>query len=201
MLHNCCFLFSGMFQKKSVTADFVQSPILLELDVPWGLGLLGDHCARQLLVKEHVSIPASGLQKTPDEREDRGPYKRHVEQEQLLPCKNHDCLNEISGWQVTRRWLIMQQVIKLWLATGSGKYQKFLRASRHEYGRRSRCGSFDTKKLWLRKVSNHRSLQSGEYFGEVSLEVFLLEPGHRPGWCFAWHGCSSVLTLGQSSFK
>lgn len=35
--------------------------------------------------------------------------------------------------------------------------------------------------FWLRKVPNHRSLQSGEYFGELSLEVSLLEMGYRPG--------------------
>lgn len=61
-----------MFQKKSVTADFVQGPILWELDVPQGLGMLREHCARELLGKELVSIPTSGLQKTPGKREGRG---------------------------------------------------------------------------------------------------------------------------------
>ena len=69
LLHNCYFLFPAVFQKKLVTADFVQSPILLELDVPRGLGMLEEHRAKELLVKELVSIPTSGLQKTPGKRE------------------------------------------------------------------------------------------------------------------------------------
>lgn len=55
--------------------------------------------------------------------------------------------------------------------------------------------------IWLRKVQNPRSLQSGEYLGEVSLEVSLLEMGYGSGWCFAWHSHSSVLTLAESYLK
>lgn len=111
--------------------------------------MLGEHCARELLVKGLVSIPTSGLQKTPGKREGRGLYEWHREQEQPFPCKNCDQLNETRRQQATRRLLFTQQVIKLQLATGCGRYQKFPRASRHEHGRRTLYGSLNTETLHL----------------------------------------------------
>lgn len=140
--------------------------------------MLGEHCARKLLVKELDSIPTLRLQKTPRKREGRGLHGWHVEHEQTFPRKNHDRLNETSRQLLTRRLLFMQQVIKLCLATGCGRCQNFSRASRHKH-----VGHLTPRQIsfWLRKTLNHRSLQSGEYCGEVSLEVSLLEVGY-------WHG-------------
>lgn len=146
VLHDCCFLFPALFQKKLVTADFVETPVLLKLMFPrdsQGALCEGGPCEGTCL------SPSIGMAETPGKREGRGLYERHTEQGQPSPCKNCDRFSKTSRQQVTRRLLSMQQVIKLCLATGCGRYQKFPGASRPEHGRRTLYGSFDTKTLLL----------------------------------------------------
>lgn len=64
----------------------------------------------------------------------------------------------------------MQQVIKQWLDTGCGRYQKFPWASRRKHDRRALCTLVDTKTLLLAQEGPKSQITSkwGALWGSIT---------------------------------